>query len=316
MKPLLIPFLAPLLALVASAQDKFQTPALLESNGKVTQAYILAATKTDFRYKTTAVATQSTDAKIANFNTIYILRPAAFTEAMDLFENGEYAEAQDAFAKVKETHKPTLFLTNNYSTQAAYMEMECMRKLGNFEGLAAALASFDKAPLTRKDRLDQLELYPLWGAISKEDWASALDSAKALDKEKLPGPHRAQVAYVKGLALQKTGKTEEAIVSYNIALTADSGGSESVAQQATENLLKIYLEDEQVITAKKSWGSEDERKNSPGYRKLSEAAALANLYETTLSNGTALPDDLKAFREFASKPAPSETAPSEAGPSE
>ncbi len=299
MKKLFLSLLIPVLAVPAFAQNDFQTEAILaKEDGSNFQAWILAATATGIRYKTTAVSTDFTDGKIADFSAIYLKQPAEFTEAMDLYEARKYKEAQTKFAEVKDYYKPVATLKGNHHTLAGFYEMECMRKQGDLEGLAKALGSFVKAPLRQDHQLRQLDLYIMWDAVRSESWDRVLSIASERDEESLPGYQRAQVAYCKGLAQQTLDQGEEALISFNIALTADAGGSEEIAQDAALAALRVYLADEEVAKAIEVWGTDNENKNSAGYTRLKEAAALAKFYDGFLKVGKPLPEDLKAFLKY------------------
>ncbi len=299
MKRLLPYLLLPALVVSAQAQSDFQTAAqLAKPNGENFRAWILAATDSDIRYKVTEISTDFTDAKRSEFAAIYILKPNDFAAAMDLYESGKYKVAQAKFAEIKEYHKPTSPLKDNFHTLSAFYEMECMRKLGDYEALTAALKDFKKASLTREHQVRQLDLYVLWDAVRTESWDRVLIMATERDSENLPGYQRAQVAYCKALALYHLKRPDEALLEGQIAITADSGGSEIIAQDAAILVMRILFEDPDVQLAIKLWGTEDENKNSVGYTRLKEAAALAALYELTLKAGKPLPADLKKFLDY------------------
>ena len=174
-----------------------------------------------------------------------------------------------------------------------------MRKLGDYKGLSKALQSFKKEPLTREHRLRQLELYVMWDAVGSEQWAQVLAIANGRDLEDLPDYQQVQIAFGKGLALQKTGKTEEALVEYSHTMTADAGASEGLVQKAVLNSLEIYLQDPTVVAALASLKANPENKSLPGFTRLSRAAALAKIYETVLSPAEPLPANYKAILPYA-----------------
>ncbi len=299
MKRLLPYFLVPAIVVSAYGQSDFQTAVQLSKpNGENFRAWILAATDTSVRYKTTEISTDFTDAKRDEFATIYIFKPNDFAAAMDLFESGKYKVARTKFAEIKEYHAPTSPLKDNYHTLAAFYEMECMRKLGDLEALTAALKDFKKAPLTREHQIRQLDLYVMWDAVRTESWDRVLIMTSERDSENLPGYQRAQVAYCKALALRDAKRLDEALLEANIAMTADSGGSEIVAQDAAILAMRVYFEDPAVQSAIELWGTEEENKNSTGYARLKEAASLAAMYELTLKAGKPLPNDLKKFLDY------------------
>ena len=303
MKNFLIALLVPCLSLSALAQKEFQTKAILSTTGGDNSvAWIQQASAKEIRYKTRAVSTDSKIKKITDFAIIYLMEPAEYSEAMDLFESSKFKEAMEMFVAYKTLSKPTAALKGNFHTLSAFYEMECLRKLGDYAGLATALQSFVKSPLARVDRLRQLELYVMWNAVQDESWDRLLILTSQRDDEDLPGYQRAQVAYCKGLALQKKEEPQpiEALVEYSIAMTADAGASRMLTQNAALNSLKIYFEDEEVQVAMSNWETEDEAKGSVGYARLLEAAGLAKIYESFLKVDKVLSEDYAKFLKYNS----------------
>lgn len=298
----LFPFLlVPVISLSAIAQE-YEAPAILSKpNGETLQVYITAATGTAIRYKPTKVSTVFTDAGLADFTTVYLMEPTEYSAAVDLFEGRSYQEAREKFAAFKAAAKPVASLKDNHHTLAAFYEMECMRKLGDYEALATALQSFVKEPLTRDYQLRQLDLYVMWDAVRTKSWDKLLAMASERDGETLPSDQRAQVAYCKGLALENLGRGAEALVEYGMAITADAGASEQVSQDAALNSLGIYSKDEEVKAAMAAWGTADEKKNSPGYNRLIEAATLAKFYDKFLAVGKPLTEEYKKLLAFEAK---------------
>ena len=300
MKHLILPLLLiPALTIPAFSQA-FEAEAILSkpNNGGTFRAWILAATKTQIRYKTSKVSTDFDDARTADFATVFLVEPPDYAAAIDLYEGRKYKEAQEAFAAVKERCKPIAVMPDNFHTLAAFHEMECFRHLGDYEGLAAVLKTFLKEPITRANQLRQLDLYIMWDAVRAAAWDRVLIIASERDEEVLPGYQRAQVAYCKALALDNLGRGREAVIEYNVAMTADSGASEILTQQAGLKALGVYQKDPEVQVAIQNWGTKDENKNSNGYTRLTEAAALAVFYEKYLNLGKPLPAELKAFTKY------------------
>jgi hypothetical protein len=291
--------LIPMIGAVAIAQPKegsFQTPAVrIDENGSQQPIWLVAATKTAVRYRETEVAVSTVDVKLNSIAGVYVIEPREYTEAMNLFEARKYAEAKAKFAKVKEEFKPIYPLPDSPAALAAFHELECLRKLGDLEGLSAALQNFDKEPLTRESQLRQLELYVMWDAVRTKSWQRLDVLAKERQQSRLPGEQRAQIAYCHGLALEGLNRPEDAIFAYQTALTADAGASEQVARQAALRILAIHKADAGVQGAMKTWGGKGENKNTKAYADLTEAAAVAKLYELALGGGSPLPDEYKEF---------------------
>lgn len=289
--------------LAASAQQApFQTPALLiDKEGGFQRVWLVAATKTAVRYREAEVAVDTKDAKIGDFGAIYIYEPREFSAAMDLYQARKYNEAKAKFIEVKERFKPIEPLENSPASLAAFHELECLRQLGDLDGLAAALQAFTKSSITRESHLRQLELYVLWDAVRSKSWDRLDILAKERATTRLPGDQRAQVAYCHGLALEGLNRPQDALFAYQTALTADAGASEVVARQAALRVLAIHHADADVQGAIKVWGTKDENKNSKGYADLLEAAAVAELFEISLGAGAALPSEYKAFLKYKGK---------------
>jgi tetratricopeptide (TPR) repeat protein len=297
-------FLATAAALVAQeAAQPFQLEALLvEKEGGFQKVWIVAGTKTQVRYKETEVAVETKDARISDYSGVYLYEPKDYTAALDLYQARKYAEAREAFAKVKDRCKSVAAMDNNPAALATFYEMECMRRMGDLEALNTALGGkFTKDPLTRESQLRQFEIYVMWDAVRTKSWDRLDILAKERDAIKLPGDQRAQVAYCHGLALEGLGRPAEALGAYATAMTADAAASEELAREAALRTLAIHKADPLVQQAIKVWGTKDENKNSPGYAHLNEAGAVASLYELSLGAGKPLPDEYKALLKYKPK---------------
>lgn len=305
MKKLLFPLAAllPLSAMTATAQQPgFQAEALLIfEGGETQQVWITASTAAKIRFRETKVSVDLKDMDVSEFQSIYVLEPAAFTAAVDLFQARKYEEAKAAFNKIKADHEPISTLPGNHSTLAAFYEMECMRKLGDLEGLKAALDKFQTGRLQRPYQEQQVELYALWEAVRTQGWARLDTLAREKAEAPLPGNQRAQVAYCHGLALEGLERPMEALTAYNTALTADAGASETIARDAALNILRIMKADPDVQLAIKLFGTPDERPNTAGHLRMLEAGAVATLFEQTLGAGMPLPAEYKEFLKFRVK---------------
>ncbi len=213
-----------------------------------------------------------------------------FTDALVLYQGRKYQEAKTSFAEVKTRRKSSVF--------AGFYELECLRKLGDLDGLARARATFVKDPSLGGNRLRQLEIDEIWEDVRRKNWAHLDQLANERALEHLPGDQRAQVAYCQGLAFENLKHPLEALNAYNIAMTADAGASEEIARQASLNILRIHQADPEVQTAIANWGTAAENRESAGFSRLKEAAAVAALFELTLGAGTPLPSEFKVFLNY------------------
>jgi hypothetical protein len=299
----LLPYLAlPLFALPAFAQQPQQAEAyLITEEGDFERVWITAATATAIRYREMEQAVDQRDAKISDYQSIYLMEPAALTEAIELYQGRKYSEAREKFAAVKASYKAIEELPDNPSTTAAYYEMECLRKTGDLDGLAKAVEAFQKDGLTREFQLRQVELYAMWDAVRTKDWGRLQNICSERLKERMPGFQRAQVGYCLGLAYDSQDQIIPAINAYNIAMTADTGASEDIARSAALNAMRLYKKDPEVQTAIKLWGTPDENPNASGHQRLLEAGALAKLFELSLGGATALPAEHKDLLKYVPK---------------
>ena len=238
-------------------------------------AWIMEASKTAIRYRESETAVDTQIAQRADFKHIYLYEPREFAAAMELYQARKYEEAKAAFIAVKERYQPLAALENSPSVLAAFYEMECLRKLGDLDGLEKALQKFDKRLLTNENHSRQVDLYVMWRVVHGKNWQSVDNLAKERAKTRLPGDQRAQVSYCHGLALEQLERPVEAILAYQTALVADSGASEEITREAALRILAVLSKDADVQRAIRDWDKPAENKNSPGYNKLLEASAVA-----------------------------------------
>lgn len=219
--------------------------------------------------------------------------PAAheFAVATDLYQARKYHEALAAFGRLGAAPVEG----DEGGLLARFYETECLRRLGNLEGLAKAAGSLEKKPSLGTRRLRQLEIDGLWELVGMKQWEGLGLAAERLAGQRLPGDQRAQVAYCRGLALENLGRRFESLNAYNIAMTADAGASEEVAREAAIGVLRIHRGDPDVRDAIARRGTPEENRDSAGAIRLREAAAVASLFELSLGAGVPLPADFKEF---------------------
>ena len=278
------------------ALSDFKTDAyLIDKDGRSTKVELVAATRTSARYRIPGGSKDVLDFVLQDGATVLVCEPSDFAAAMDLFRARKYAEARVRFAAVKERYLPIEGLEDSASTLGAFYEMECLRKEGELEALAAALQKFSNGPLTREDQMRQLELYVFWDAVRTKSWERLDAMAKERVNERLPGGQRAQVAYCHALALENLGRQDEALISFNIAITADAGASEEIARQAALRILGIYRRDPDVGMAMKLRECGNEIIPPRAARKIAAAEAIANLFRLSLGSGASLPTEFRVF---------------------
>lgn len=215
-----------------------------------------------------------------------------FALAMDLYQGRKYQEAKSAFAAIRKQSD------GNVSLLAKFYDTECLRKLGDLEGLAKALPTVDKKASLGACRLRQLEIDSLWEAVRAKSWDRVDQLAREWSEGKLPADQRAQIACCQGLALEKLNRPLEALDACNIAMTADGGTSEDVARDAALGVLRILNADPEVREAVERRDVPDADRKGPGYDRLKEAAAVAALFQLSLGAGTPLPEEFVKFLKY------------------
>ncbi|MEO8614307.1 MAG: hypothetical protein ABI600_04140 [Luteolibacter sp.] len=296
--------LIPALAISAVADDApFQARGfLLKKSGELQKIWLVSVKGNLIRYRNAKTSKVILETPVSEAAAIHIDEPPKFTVAMDLYQSNRFSEAKLKFIEVKEHFKPIDGLENNPSSLAAFYEMECLRRLGDLEGLAAARQNFNKEPLTREYQLRQLEIDGVWDAVRTKSWDHVVKSANEWVDKRLPGDQRAQIAYCDGLALEALEHSADALLAYHIAVTAGTAASAEIARLAALHILGIHNADLGVQAAMKLWCKEDEDKASRGDRDLREAVAIACLYELSLGDGSPLPIEFRHFLQYQARP--------------
>ena len=170
-----------------------------------------------------------------------------FAAALDFHQGRRYQEALAGFRKIRRSE------TGLEADIAAFYEMEALRKSGDLDGFEKALTGFKGHSSLDANRLRQLEINRLRDSVRKEQWERANALVSRLDAAPLPADQRSQVAFCRGLALENRGQPAEALIAYNVAMTADAGASEDVARLAAIRVMTLHLADPEVRAAMDRW---------------------------------------------------------------
>lgn len=286
-----------LLACAASLAGQELATALLGKDGNADKVWIEAASDKTIRYRENPNSLNRIDVPIRSVSVMFFT-PPEFADALEFFENRDYEKAQPAFTKARDKYKFVEDVPGNFSTLAGFYEIECARKLGNYEELEALMSKFKPAPLLLETQKTQIEVYPLYNAVRSEDWARLNILCEEWADRKVPGSIRAQLEYCHGLALEGLGRLEDALIAYNKAFVADYTASEILTKKAALACFRVYEKHPAVELARKLHGTPDENPNSTGALLLGEAAALVEMWNTALGRGDKLPDEYKAFLKY------------------
>ena len=231
------------------------------------------------------------DVKIHNISasklrSVYLSRPQDYVDAVELFENRKYEAALTGFRAVKEKYDKFTDFKDSIPVLAGLYELDCLRKLKQYDKLSAAEKVFAKGKyLTTSAHKNQLEIYKLWTASQNSDNFPMITKQydtkwKAL---KLPNYLRAQVEFVYGKALEGQGKDTDALIAYAKAMNADFAGSEVISLEALEASFNLINRDKEVQAIRNLWDKRQKglmklKINTAAYMRLLEASALVRIH--------------------------------------
>ncbi len=266
---------------------------------RAVKVWLTAASTTNIEYKIAPKAQNRVRLPRIQIRSIYFFEPLVFKEALEAYENRDYACAKEKFETCRTDYKKIDNLPGNYSTLAGFYEIECCRKLWDLEGLKERLDRYRSEALVRENQRNQLEIYPLWDAVRTKAWPRLTTLAQeVLSQRKWTGEQLAQIKYCQGLALDSLGSPREALNAFNWALTADRTASEIITKRAAMNCFRIFKNHDEVKLAIRLWGTEEEDPDSAGHRLLQEAGSLCALWKSALGRGQPLPAEYAVFLKF------------------
>jgi len=228
-----------------------------------------------------------TPIKIDTQQSIYIARPKDYIDAVELFESRKYDQALAAFLAIKEKYANFSDIENSLPALAGLYELDCYRKLRQYEKLAKAEKVFGKERwLTKESHKQQMQIYKLWVMLGDKQSHSAIvkeynDKWRTL---KLPNYLRAQVEFLHGKAQESLGESGEALIAYSKAMSADFAASEVLTLEALNASFNLIENDEEAQEIRKIWDRGDSdlmepKVNTRPYMRLLEASGLARIHD-------------------------------------
>jgi len=293
-------------ALTASLGSSFaqnDPQVLLMTDKETYTGFMVAADKTKILWKENEASTVRRQLSLAT-TTVYFVQPVEFTEALELFKSRNYKDARTKFAECSDLYQKVREVKGNFSTLAKFYEMECARKLGDLDGLAALYETFDPENLLHEYHKMQVKIYGIfWDAVRTQSWVrlDGLVTGDEWRKARLPGNLRAQLAYCHGLALEGMQMPIKALNAYNGAFVADFGASEEITKKAALNSLRILSKHPDVDLTMNLYKTEDYSDDSSGALLIKEGTALIKLWDKTLGAGEKLPENYKIFLKYPPK---------------
>lgn len=295
------------LSTFAAAQQKERVTTeaiLMMSDTEFEKVLLLGVTKTNIFFVKNKNDMDADSKRLSAVESVYILEPEDYSEAMSLFEDRKYGEAYTKFGEVKERYKKLERLADNPHTLAGFYQLECLRKQFKTNELVTAVADYSAENMLRSDLLQQVEVYKFWEALNSKSWARLDRLAREWEKKRVPISQRAQIAFCHAQALEELKRPTDALNVYAVAMTADFTKSEEIVRKAAHNSLRIFNALPEVQVAIKQWETEDQNVYSKGYRMLVEANALARLYNKAgMGAGVDLPKAYAAILKCTPKDA-------------
>lgn len=199
-------------------------------NGQARTVELEAADRGQVQWRASASSgeVQSTlrsQIEYVNFPTTEIWRAAE-----DAFESGDLGEAITKYQLViadKASHYYPI--PGNYVSLAQERLLRCYRIRMNAAAVAKQAQSVREEFLNLPPEFRKFDpAVTGWVALAKKDWAGVMEALKQVEQ---PGP---EVFYLRGRALEETGKMQEAIQEYAGAYVLNFGGSVALTQAALQ----------------------------------------------------------------------------------
>ncbi len=185
------------------------------------------------------------------------------------FLQGAYEAAAKIFGKVATDYKGIAALKGNFASEARFFQMECLRRLGKYEELAALLETKSgKTIKATQDKLfgEQIQLMKMWAAYSAGKWDVVKAGLRFYEVPQvggattLPAPvfkkmskaSMIQLAFIRGKMYEQEKKPRLALEDYYRAFTITYGNEPSLANQAMLAALAIEAADPKVKEIKGS----------------------------------------------------------------
>ncbi|MDF1753344.1 MAG: hypothetical protein P1U89_11250 [Verrucomicrobiales bacterium] len=166
--------------------------------------------------------------------------PDLWEEANNDYYQGDYTKAIAAFSSIANNAYAHFHPTpGNYASLARLRLIECYRETGNAKAIVETAAKLQGGSLPKAYRA-RMEVVEAWAELGKGKWNEALQKAESISANPI-APDRNDLGFIKAIALEKTGKTNEAIIAYGTAFTVDFGGSRLLAKRALQNAILLLI---------------------------------------------------------------------------
>lgn len=221
--------------------------------------------------------------------------PADLTNAISRYESGDYAAAVPMLEKAIARYKDLREVPGSPIARAEIYRLDALRRTKKFDVLREALA------VAKPENYDDfgkayLMVLPAWDAYSGKEWKRIEALTRDLDKI-APGTPAAELAFLRGEALAKLDRKQEALAEYHRAMMMDFTRSRELFGDAALAAMDVYNEDPQVKDYFERFGGPDYNPEASYVIPTKAAASLAWMVSTLKPGGRMLGSSHKKFLE-------------------
>lgn len=210
----------------------------------------------------------------------------ALAPGRSAFAKGRFQEAADEFGKVAAGYKNLVYIPNNFATEAAWYQIESLRRAGKFGEMAAVFGTNAAKTIpttlgeTYQKQFGYNQIWAIYGAGDMAALKPALEpfiapstgTAELLPtknyRDDIPENELGQIAFLRGKVAEADGEKAKAIQEYYRVFTLNFGSDRVLSKQAMLAALAIH---------KELGGLEDEKNKLP----LQQIQGLAFQYKNT-----------------------------------
>lgn len=208
------------------------------SNGKVQYAELSATAKTGVMWTGVDSEIPPRLMPYKQISHIEFPTPNYWLQANQEFVRGDYQKAIVRFLNIANNKEANFHpAPGNYSSLAMIRVIDCCREIGAAEKIVPIAEKLDPASLPPEQR-KKLPLINSWVALGKKDWEAALTNASAIPVNPLQIGSTDR-GYIRGMALEKLGRIEPAIMAYAEAYTMEFGSRGVLPKLALENATRL-----------------------------------------------------------------------------
>ena len=235
-------------------------------NGQRLQGQVAGVSTDALQWKVPEAAAGSRSIPYNQISWVEFTPTQEWGEALVLFYNNNYQEAIPKLQAISNSRGASTYYPapGNFATLADRRLLDCYRRTMTAAEIpnVEKRIEWDKLPPSERDVQVVMEL---WSAVGIQEWDRALQIAEQLDKE-LPPTHaaRAEVAYLRGRALESKGENLAAVSAYGAIIGPFPGSQRRLASDALKRSAAL-LE-----------GNED---------RVDELKALVHIYAKSFGNG-------------------------------